>query len=123
MAKLSQEKINSLRAELVALNKAYREGNPQISDVDYDHMVETLRVNSPEDEFFKKGIVEEATDRMEPLPVPMYSLEKIKTIKDFRKWLQKMFAAGCKEIVATPKFDGISLVVDEEQLAVLFNAG
>lgn len=76
MAKLSQEKINSLRAELVALNKAYREGNPQISDVDYDHMVETLRVNSPEDEFFKKGIVEEATDRMEPLPVPMYSLEK-----------------------------------------------
>ena len=35
MAKLSQEKINSLRAELVALNKAYREGNPQISDVDY----------------------------------------------------------------------------------------
>lgn len=114
MAKLSQEKINSLRAELVALNKAYREGNPQISDVDYDHMVETLRVNSPEDEFFKKGIVEEATDRMEPLPVPMYSLEKIKTIKDFRKWLQKMFAAGCKEIVATPKFDGISLVVDED---------
>ena len=28
MAKLSQEKINSLRDELVALNKAYREGNP-----------------------------------------------------------------------------------------------
>ena len=114
MAKLSQEKINSLRAELVALNKAYREGNPQISDVDYDHMVETLGANSPEDEFFKKGIVEEATDRMEPLPVPMYSLEKIKTIKDFRKWLQKMFVAGCKEIVATPKFDGRSLVVDED---------
>lgn len=110
MAKLSQEKINSLRAELVALNKAYREGNPQISDVDYDHMVETLRVNSPEDEFFKKGIVEEATDRMEPLPVPMYSLEKIKEIKPLRKWLKKMLDAGACEVVAMPKFDGISLL-------------
>lgn len=116
MAKLSQEKINSLRTELVALNKAYREGTPQISDVDYDHMVETLRENSPEDEFFKKGIIEEATDRMEPLPVPMYSLEKIKEIKDLRKWLVKMKAAGANEITAMPKFDGISLVVDENQL-------
>lgn len=115
MAKMKQEKINSLREELIALNKAYREGNPQVSDIEYDHMVETLRENSPEDEFFKKGIVEEATDRMEELPVPMYSLEKIKTVKDFRKWLQKMVNAGCKEIVATPKFDGISLVVDEDE--------
>lgn len=114
MAKMKQEKINSLREQLIALNKAYREGNPQVSDIEYDHMVETLRGNSPEDEFFKKGIVEEATDRMEELPVPMYSLEKIKTVKEFRKWLQKMFASGCKEIVATPKFDGISLVVDED---------
>lgn len=114
MAKMKQEKINSLREELIALNKAYREGNPQVSDVEYDHMVETLRENSPEDEFFKKGIIEEATDRMEELPVPMYSLEKIKTVKEFRKWLQKMLDAGCTEIVATPKFDGISLVVDED---------
>lgn len=111
---MKQEKINSLRERLITLNKAYREGNPQVSDIEYDHMVETLLENSPEDEFFKKGIVEEATDRMEELPVPMYSLEKIKTAKEFRKWLQKMFAAGCKEIVATPKFDGISLVVDED---------
>ena len=114
MVKMKQEKINSLRERLITLNKAYREGNPQVSDIEYDHMVETLLENSPEDEFFKKGIVEEATDRMEELPVPMYSLEKIKTAKEFRKWLQKMFAAGCKEIVATPKFDGISLVVDED---------
>lgn len=114
MVKMKQEKINSLRERLITLNKAYREGNPQVSDIEYDHMVETLLENSPEDEFFKKGIVEEATDRMEELPVPMYSLEKIKTVKEFRKWLQKMFAAGCKEIVATPKFDGISLVVDED---------
>lgn len=113
MVKMKQEKINSLREQLIALNKAYREGNPQVSDIEYDHMVEKLRQISPEDEFFKKGIVEEATDRMEELPVPMYSLEKIKTVKEFRKWLQKMFDAGCREIVATPKFDGISLVVDE----------
>lgn len=117
MAKKKQEKINSLREELIALNKAYREGNPQVSDIVYDQMVETLRANNPDDEFFKKGIVEEATDRMERLPAPMYSLEKIKTVKEFRKWLQKMLDAGAKDIVATPKFDGISLVVQDDLYA------
>ena len=117
MAKLSQEKINSLRAELVALNKAYREGNPQISDVDYDHMVETLRVNSPEDEFFKKGIVEEATDRMEPLPVPMYSLEKIKEIKPLRKWLKKIYQE--REAKGLPNSVDIPNDADADDLARL----
>lgn len=110
MAKMKQEKIDSLREQLIALNKAYREGNPQVSDIEYDHMVETLRENSPEDEFFEKGIIEEATDRMEELPAPMYSLEKIKEIKPLRKWLKKMLDAGACEVVAMPKFDGISLL-------------
>lgn len=47
---------------------------------------------------------------MEELPVPMYSLEKIKEIKPLRKWLKKMLDAGACEVVAMPKFDGISLL-------------
>lgn len=113
MEKLSTSKINQLREDLIAFNDAYRKGKPQISDIEYDHLVEVLWENSPQDEFFKRGIVEQPTERMEKLPLPMYSLEKIKTVQAFRKWLEKMSAAGCREVVSTPKFDGISLIVDE----------
>lgn len=108
------KKINELRGKLKELNKAYREGNPQVSDSEYDSMEESLRKLSPDDEFFKKGVAEEATDRMEKLPMPMFSLEKVKVVKDLRKWLEKMMSNGCKEIIITPKFDGISLLVSRE---------
>jgi DNA ligase (NAD+) len=94
MEQLSKSKINSLRDDLIAFNEAYRKGKPQISDIEYDHLVEVLWENSPQDEFFKRGIVEQPTERMEKLPLPMYSLEKIKTVQAFRKWLEKMSAAG-----------------------------
>lgn len=102
--------VKALRDRLVELNKVYREGNPEVSDREYDELVEKLRSINPDDEFFKRGIVEQATERMEPLPMPMYSLEKIKKVEDFRKWVQKMADAGCIEIIATPKYDGISLL-------------
>jgi len=102
-----------IRQHLIALNEAYRAGQPEVSDVEYDALVEELRSINPNDEFFNKGIVEQADDRMEDLPVPMFSLEKIKEVKKLRKWLQKMCDAGAKEIVAMPKYDGISLVTHD----------
>ena len=79
-----------LRNQLLAANAAYRSGESIMSDVEYDALVEKLRKLDPSDIFFNKGIVEAADDRMEELPVPMYSLEKIKEIKPLRKWLKKM---------------------------------
>lgn len=102
-----------IRQHLIALNEAYRAGQPEVSDVEYDALVEELRSINPNDEFFNKGIVEQADDRMEDLPVPMFSLEKIKEVKKLRKWLQKMYDAGAEEIVAMPKYDGISLVTHD----------
>lgn len=106
-------KIEELRERLVRYNEAYRRGEPVVGDEEYDGMVEELRRLSPNDEFFASGIVEKATDRMEPLPVPMYSLEKVKTGKKLLAWLESMKQAGCEYIVMTPKYDGISLLVDE----------
>lgn len=106
-------KLAELRNELFRLNDLYRAGNPEVSDVEYDALVEQLRKQNPDDEFFTRGIVEKATDRMEPLPLPMYSLEKVKAYKELKKWLNKMFEAGAREVCITPKFDGISLLVDE----------
>lgn len=107
-------KLAELRNELYRLNDLYRKGTPEVSDTEYDALVEYLRKQNPEDEFFTKGIVEKATDRMEPLPLPMYSLEKVKTYKELKKWLKKMYDLGARNICITPKFDGISLLVNEQ---------
>lgn len=106
-------KINDLRDELVRLNTLYRKGQPEATDAEYDAMVDELRSLAPDDIFFESGVVEQATERMEKLPAPMFSLEKVKTIKEVRKWLLKMWEGTCKNIVITPKYDGISLVVNE----------
>ena len=107
-------KLAELRNELYRLNDLYRKGTPEVSDTEYDALVEYLRKQNPEDEFFTKGIVEKATDRMEPLPLPMYSLEKVKTYKELKKWLKKVYDLGARDICITPKFDGISLLVNEQ---------
>lgn len=110
---MGKAKIDDLRDRIIRLNNLYRQGTPSVSDAEYDALVEELKALSPDDELFKSGVYEEATDRMEALPAPMYSLEKVKTVKELLKWLQKMRAIGAKRIVVSPKFDGISLVVDE----------
>lgn len=108
----------ALRNKILRLNSLYRQGKPEVSDTEYDSLVEQLRVISPDDKFFKSGVVEKATDRMQKLPVPMFSLEKIKTYRELKFWLCRMAEAGCKDIVITPKYDGISLVVNEMSKAV-----
>ena len=57
VTKLNTKEINSLREQLIKLNAAYRMGKPQISDIEYDKLVEKLWQNNPKDKFFEKGIV------------------------------------------------------------------
>lgn len=107
-------KANEIRNELYRLNDLYRKGTPEVTDAEYDALVERLSRQKPQDEFFTKAIVEKADDRMEPLPLPMHSLEKVKTYKELKKWLKKMYDLGARDICVTPKFDGISLLVNEQ---------
>lgn len=107
-------KLEELRNELFRLNDLYRTGNPEVSDAEFDALVAKLRKLNPDDPFFSRAIVEKPTDRMEPLPLPMYSLEKVKTYKELKKWLKKMYDLGARDICVTPKFDGISLLVNEQ---------
>lgn len=102
-----------LRKEILRLNSLYRQGRPEVSDVKYDALVEQLRAMAPDDEFFRSGVAEKATDRMQKLPLPMFSLEKIKTFNEFLSWVTRMAKAGCDNLVITPKYDGISLLVSE----------
>jgi DNA ligase (NAD+) len=104
-----------LEQALITYNEAYRQGNPIISDQQYDSMIERLKKEHPKSDLLKKGVIEKAekTSRKQKLPIPMYSLNKCKSIDEIRQWAKSKGLSPDTEIVITPKYDGISLVVDE----------
>lgn len=110
-----------LEKKIREYNKAYREGNPLISDNQYDELIEKLKEKDPENEIFKKGVIEENEDsyREEVLPKPMYSLEKIKDVEELRRFVRDVWQLkNDDQIVITPKYDGISLLVQESDQKV-----
>lgn len=105
-----------LEEKIVEANRLYREGNPIMSDKEYDSMKEGLEKYFPDSDILKKAIVEESVkgDRMEKLPYPMFSLEKVKTVDEIVRWAKDVWGLSSNDrIVITPKYDGISLLVDE----------
>ena len=105
-----------LEEKIVEANRLYREGNPIMSDKEYDSMKEGLEKYFPDSDILKKSIVEESVkgDRMEKLPYPMFSLEKVKTVDEIVRWAKDVWGLSSNDrVVITPKYDGISLLVDE----------
>lgn len=105
-----------LEEKIIEANRLYREGNPIMSDKEYDSMKERLEKHFPDSDILKKAIVEESVkgDRMEKLPYPMFSLEKVKTVDEIVRWAKDVWGLSSNDrIVITPKYDGISLLVDE----------
>lgn len=105
-----------LEEKIVEANRLYREGNPVMSDKEYDRMKEELERHFPDSDILKKSIVEESVkgDRMEKLPHPMFSLEKVKTMDEIVRWVKDVWELSPNDrVVITPKYDGISLLVDE----------
>ena len=109
-----QSQIQELVGEIQYLNNEYRAGNPQISDQEYDALLVKLAELDPNNALLKKGVIESApkTGRKRKLQVPMMSLNKEKSVEAILSWLNKI---GLKEhdlLVITPKYNGISLLVD-----------
>lgn len=105
-----------LEEKIVEANRLYREGNPVMSDKEYDSMKEELERHFPNSDILKKAIVEESVkgDRMERLPFPMFSLEKVKMVDEIVRWVKDVWELSPNDrVVITPKYDGISLLVDE----------
>lgn len=110
------ESIEELVKQIKGYYESYVVGMSQISDAEYDSLVDRLRELDPENELFKEAIpkTEISTDRMEMLPVPMFSLEKVKTVEELRKWAFEICQLKDTDtLIVTPKYDGISLLIDE----------
>lgn len=96
-------------------NKLYRLGTPEISDEVYDALVATLKEMCPDHAWF--NAIEPAPvvnpGRKRKLPIPMRSLNKIKSIVELQQWIKSLSLGPKAQVVCMPKFDGGSLLYDE----------
>jgi DNA ligase (NAD+) len=106
--------IERIVEKLEEANLAYRNGNPIMSDAEYDNGVETLRGYDPTNDFFNKiGIEVIDESRKVKLPIDMASMNKLKTVQEIKDWIRLKGIPANVEYVLTPKLDGLSLCVDE----------
>jgi DNA ligase (NAD+) len=106
--------INELRDKITKANEAYRIGNPIISDSEYDKLIDELSLLSPGDELLTKvGHLVTDESRKSKLPIEMASMNKIKSIDDINDWCRLKNIAKTEVVIITPKFDGLSLCVNE----------
>ena len=106
--------INELKDKIAKANEAYRIGQPIMSDKEYDILVEELSEISPDDELLSKvghEILDEG--RKTRLPIPMASMNKIKSLDEIKDWQRLKLIPNTVEIICTPKYDGLSLCKEE----------
>jgi NAD-dependent DNA ligase len=106
-----QELVN----DLIKYNEAYRAGKSLISDLEYDSLIEKLMELDPNHPFLDQvGFIPTDDSRKMKLPIIMASMNKIKTIEEFKNWLRLKNIPLDTELIATPKFDGLSLCALEK---------
>ena len=130
------KKLKDLIPKAIEANRAYRFGNAIMPDKAYDtladdiretqdrlkvidNLQEKLKVIDPGNElleFDPYNIKVEVSDnsRKEKLPVTMASMNKVKTIEEIHHWSKTKSIPKDTLVVLTPKYDGLSLCVDEE---------
>ena len=86
-----------------------------MTDAEYDSLIDDLRAIEPDHALLRRSVIEsvKGKDRVSKLPLPMFSLEKVKTMDEVISWLKwlKTFPGETK-LVLTPKYDGISLLTE-----------
>lgn len=104
-----------LAQEIKRLNALYRAGTPEVSDAEYDTLLEKWHQLEPEADWFSS--IEPApvsNERKRKLPIPMKSLNKVKSLDEVKQWLKSLAIPETTELVIMPKFDGISWLHDEK---------
>ena len=112
---LKEGDYKTVTTEVKKLDKAYRDGDPLISDPEYDRLIDTIKIVNPENEIFVTGQIQTVnSDRKEELQFPMYSLDKEKYVELIQKWLSLKGLPQTTVLICTAKYDGISILKDEE---------
>jgi NAD-dependent DNA ligase len=106
--------IEQLKEKIRVANESYRIGEPIMSDKEYDILLEELADMSPDDELLSV-VGHEVLDetRKTRLPIPMASMNKIKSLEEIKDWQRLKLIPNAVEIICTPKYDGLSLCKEE----------
>jgi len=107
----------NLELQIRTYDANYRAGTPICTDEAYDRLVEELAQKFPDSVLLKKSVIEQKQkeSRKQKLPLPMYSLNKVKSLDEIKQWLKSNNISDDELLVITPKYDGISLVVNESE--------
>lgn len=107
--------IAELVAQLERYNQSYRNGNPLISDDEYDRLVEHLRLLDPQHEYLNRIEPERFPGRVEVRhPMPMLSTEKAYTEEQLQRFVMRVQKASTSlgeddlKFKITPKLDGLA---------------
>lgn len=111
----------SIKDLLDGANEEYRTtGNCDLSDEEYDYLLDKYGSDKQ-----KSTIGIELSKDKVALPVQMGSLNKIKTVKEINAWISSKDIETELLAVITPKFDGLSLLVefDEGKMVKAYTRG
>lgn len=119
MNKFIKLKIKSLEDQINYHNDLYWNGKAtEISDIDYDKLVEELRKIDPENklitEFAKPNLNGEKLIKHSK---PMLSLGKIYGDEDLFKWVTKISRTKSEKFLIQPKYDGMSGLLENGTLS------
>lgn len=82
--------------------------SPEISDADYDRLVEALRMKDPRAEQLEElKSIEVSSSRIRH-EIPMLSLQKAYSFEEVLKWAEKSCRSGEELLSFSPKYDGVA---------------
>jgi len=126
--KPSNVTIESLTAKLEKYNRAYRQGQPLVSDAEYDNLTEELRRLDPEHNFLHQVEAEKFSGRREIRhPQPMLSTEKAYTREALQRFIERVEKCALEndlerpKIRLTAKLDGLAARDDGQVFATRGN--
>jgi DNA ligase (NAD+) len=107
--------IKELVKKIELANEVYRLGKPMMSDSQYDILIDELKSLDPKNELLTKvGLEVQDESRKSRLPIEMASMNKIKSMEDIDDWCRLKGISKSENVIITPKFDGLSLCVNEK---------
>jgi DNA ligase (NAD+) len=101
---------NEIVQKLMDAKEAYYNGEPFMTDDEFDALEEQLQVLDPENEYFSVvGAVVNTRNKVQH-NVPMLSCGKAKTVEEVKAWINKMNVQN-EVLLGEPKIDGLSCSV------------
>lgn len=111
----------------------YTTGNSNLSDREFDILVEELESINPNADILQKREIHgnDWDYNLEDLPYKLYSIKKVKTFKDIQNWIDFICKKigiheedkGNIELILTPKYDGIKLLHNNGKFYTRYETG